>query len=104
MSTTASRTDKPAKHPGVDMAPNGSARTCATATEADSALNRAFSAFARVGPALEHADAVDDLLHVVVREVRELVGVERCSIALRDEQAGLFRGCVGQGGDENIDV
>jgi GAF domain-containing protein/sugar diacid utilization regulator len=104
MSTTASRSEKPAKRLGLDAAPNGSARTCAPATEADSALNRAFAAFARVGPALEHAGALDDLLHVVVREVRELVGVERCSIALRDEQAGLFRGCVGQGGEENIDA
>jgi GAF domain-containing protein len=70
----------------------------------DGPLSRVFSAFARVSAALERAGDVDDLLRVVVCEVRDLVDVERCSVVLRDEKAGLFRGCVGQGGDENIDA
>jgi GAF domain-containing protein/sugar diacid utilization regulator len=69
----------------------------------DGVLARAFAAFARVGVALEQTRELDDLLRVVVREVAGLVGVERCSIHLREEQAGLFRGCVGQGGDRDID-
>jgi GAF domain-containing protein/sugar diacid utilization regulator len=69
----------------------------------DHALGRVFAAFARVGATLERTRDLDDLLRVVVREVAALVGVERCSIHLRDEQAGLFRGCVGQGGERDID-
>ncbi len=64
----------------------------------------ALAAFARVGAALERARDIEELLRVVVREVAELVGVERCSVHLRDEQAGMFRGCVGQGGERNIDA
>ena len=71
--------------------------------KADHALGRVFAAFARVGATLERTRDLDDLLRSVVREVAALVGVERCSIHLRDEQAGLFRGCVGQGGDRDID-
>ena len=103
MSTTTNRIDKHPKQAIAD-ALERPPLSAASGERAESAIARAFAAFARVGPALEHAGAVDDLLHVVVREVRELVGVERCSIALRDEQAGLFRGCVGQGGEENIDA
>src|SRR5919197_859789 len=71
--------------------------------KADHALGRVFAAFARVGATLELTRDLDDLLRAVVREVAALVGVERCSIHLRDEQAGLFRGAVGQGGDRDID-
>lgn len=92
MSNSANRIDAAAKQLG------------APADKTDGPLSRVFSAFARVSAALERAGAVDDLLRVVVCEVRELVDVERCSIVLRDEKAGLFRGCVGQGGDENIDA
>ena len=104
MSTTRNRIEKHAKQATVD-APLGVAAELDAPTEPEeNGLARAFAAFARVGPALECAGAVDDLLRVVVCELRRLVGVERCSIALRDEKAGLFRGCVGQGGDENLDA
>ncbi|HXD57961.1 MAG TPA: GAF domain-containing protein [Thermoleophilaceae bacterium] len=69
----------------------------------DHTLGSVFAAFARVGAKLERTRDVDDLLRVVVREVAALVGVERCSIYFRDEQAGLFRGCVGQGGERDMD-
>ena len=104
MSTTPNRIGKRAKQATADAALGVSAELGAPSATVESALARAFAAFARVGPALESAGAVDDLLRVVVCEVRKLVGVERCSIALRDEAAGLFRGCVGQGGDKNIDA
>jgi GAF domain-containing protein/sugar diacid utilization regulator len=73
------------------------------ADRTDCALARAFAAFARVGEKLEKARDVDELLKAIVHEVREMVGVERCSIHLRDEKAGLFRGCVGEGGERNMD-
>ena len=59
-----------------------------------------LAAFGRVGAALESAREIDDVLRAIVHEVRMLVGVARCSIHLRDEKAGLFRGCVGEGGDD----
>jgi GAF domain-containing protein len=92
MSDTAIRIEAPANHREV------------SAEKTDGPESRVFSAFARVSAALERAGAVDELLRAVVCEVRDLVAVERCSIVLRDEKAGLFRGCVGQGGDENIDA
>ena len=105
MSTRGNRIEKPAKQAPADAALDLSTEFGAAPNETvESALARAFAAFARVGPALDCAGAVDDLLRVIVYEVRSLVGVERCSIALRDGTAGLFRGCVGQGGDENIDA
>lgn len=67
-------------------------------------FTRAFGAFSQVAAALEGASDVDELLHVVARQVSDLVGVERCSIAMRDERAGLFRGRVGHSRDENLDA
>src|ERR1700730_15057251 len=104
MSTTPNRIEKRAKRATADAALGVSAALGAPSQTVESALARAFAAFARGGPALACAGAVDDLLRVVVCEVRKLVGVERCSIGLRDEAAGLFRGCVRQGGDKNIDA
>ena len=103
MSTTTNRIDKHPKQAIAD-ALERPPLSAASGERAESAMARAFAAFARVGPALEQAGAIDDLLRVIVYELRQLVGVKRCSISLRDEAAGLFRGCVGQGGDENIDA
>ncbi len=104
MSKTANRIEAPANHPGDDAASTVTSDACPPVGQTAGPISRVFSAFARVSVALERAGAVDDLLRVVVCEVRDLVDVERCSIVLRDEKAGLFRGCVGQGGDENIDA
>jgi DNA-binding PucR family transcriptional regulator len=71
--------------------------------EGSGAFSRAFAAFGRVGAALETAREIDDVLRAIVHEVRTLVGVERCSIHLREEKAGLFRGCVGEGGERSMD-
>jgi len=65
-------------------------------------LRRACAAFARVAAAADDTTDIDELLHVVARQVRDLVGVERCSIHLRDDSAGIFRGCVGLAGAEDL--
>jgi sugar diacid utilization regulator/GAF domain-containing protein len=61
----------------------------------DSHMRRAFSALSAVTPAISKVTCVDDLLHLVARQANELVGVERCSIYMREERQNLFRGCVG---------
>jgi sugar diacid utilization regulator len=67
-------------------------------------MRRAFAAFTRVAAAVDTSADVDELLHVVARQVSRLVGVERCSIHLRDETAGVFRGRVGQNGQSSLDA
>jgi sugar diacid utilization regulator len=61
----------------------------------DSHMRRAFSALSEVTPAISKVTCVDDLLHLVARQACALVGVERCSIYMREERQNLFRGCVG---------
>jgi sugar diacid utilization regulator len=61
----------------------------------DSHMRRAFSALSEISPAIGQATSVDDLLHLVARQVTALVGVERCTIYMREERQNLFRGCVG---------
>lgn len=61
----------------------------------DSHMRRAFSALSEVTPAIAKVTCIDDLLHLVARQVTALVGVERCSLYLREERQNLFRGCVG---------
>ncbi len=61
----------------------------------DSHMRRAFSALSEISPAIGQATCVDDLLHLVAKQVTALVGVERCTIYMREERQNLFRGCVG---------
>jgi GAF domain-containing protein len=63
---------------------------------------RALQAFADVGAALGASSSVDDVLRVIARKIRELVGVERCSVFLREGDAGLFRGRVTEGGTREL--
>jgi GAF domain-containing protein len=58
---------------------------------------RALDAFAQVSTALGTA-SVDQVLSVIARKVRDLIGVARCSIYLRDGDSDLFRGRVTDGG------
>jgi sugar diacid utilization regulator len=58
-------------------------------------MRRAFSALSEVTPAISQVTCVDDLLHLVAKQASKLVGVERCSIYMREERQNLFRGCVG---------
>lgn len=66
----------------------------------DAVLGRACGAFCRIADSLEHVHDLDELLRSIAREISVLVGVRRCSIHLRDEASGLFRGCVGHGIDD----
>ena len=72
MRTTKDQVVANGKHSnGATARKNGSS---AEAESGDSALARAFAAFARVGEKLEKARDVDELLRSIVHEVRELVG------------------------------
>jgi hypothetical protein len=66
-------------------------------------LRRALAAFSRVAAAADDSADLDGVLHVVARHICELVGVERCSIHLRDEKAGLYIGCVCYAGEPTRD-
>src|SRR6201994_4870602 len=61
----------------------------------ESHMRRAFTALSRVSPTAAAVTCIDDLLRLVAERVADLVGVERCSVYLREERANLFRGCVG---------
>jgi GAF domain-containing protein len=66
-------------------------------------MRRAFTAFSRVVAAAGGGPDMDDLLHIVAKEMSVLVGVGRCSIHLRDEPAGIYRGRVGHSGGACLD-
>jgi sugar diacid utilization regulator len=61
----------------------------------ESHMRRAFTALSRITPAAAAVTSIDDLLRLVTERAAALVGVERCSIYMREERANLFRGCVG---------
>ena len=71
--------------------------------ETQERMKRAFAAFSRVADAVGAAGETEQLLAVVAEEVSTLVGVGRCSIHLRDEATGLFRGRVGRSGGTSLD-
>jgi hypothetical protein len=58
-------------------------------------MQRAFSALSEVTPAIAKVTSIDDLMHLVARQITGLVGVERCSVYMREERQNLFRGCAG---------
>ncbi|HEY2717326.1 MAG TPA: GAF domain-containing protein [Solirubrobacterales bacterium] len=62
----------------------------------DSHMRRAFKALSEVTPAAAGVTGIDQLLRLVADRAADLVGVERCSVYLREERANLFRGCVGR--------
>ncbi|HEX4731379.1 MAG TPA: GAF domain-containing protein [Solirubrobacterales bacterium] len=61
----------------------------------DSHMRRAFTALSEITPAVAGVTSIDDLLRLVTKRAAALVGVERCSIYMREDRANLFRGCVG---------
>jgi sugar diacid utilization regulator len=63
----------------------------------------AIDAFAKIAGELGRLMEMDDLLHLLARTLSDLVGVERYSLHLRDDEAGLFHGRVGHTGTESID-
>lgn len=56
---------------------------------------RVIRAFGDVAAAMSRVHDSDRLLHLMADKICELVGVRRCSVYLRDERSGLFRGQVG---------
>lgn len=60
----------------------------------DSHMQRAFEAFSRITPAIAEVTSIDDLLTLVAKQAAAVVGVERCSVYLREDRQNLFRGCV----------
>jgi sugar diacid utilization regulator len=68
------------------------------------AFENVVRAFGEVAEALT-ADRrdLDQFLHLVAAKICELIEVRRCSVYLRDEKSGLFRGKVGHA-DRDIDA
>jgi len=61
--------------------------------------SRAVTAFSAVAAELNRVENVDDLLVTIARQISDLVGVDRCSVFLRDGREELFRGCVSRASD-----
>ena len=52
------------------------------------------SAFAEVAGAISGDERLDTLLHLVAERICALLGIRRCSVYLRESDAGVFRGQV----------
>jgi sugar diacid utilization regulator len=61
----------------------------------ESHMRRAFTALSEVTSAIAGVTSIVDLLRPVAEQAAELVGVERCSVYLREERQNLFRCCGG---------
>jgi sugar diacid utilization regulator len=61
----------------------------------DSHMSRAFSALSELTPAIARVTSIEELLHLIAKQVTALVGVDRVTIYLREEHQNLYRGCVG---------
>ena len=59
------------------------------------AYRAAVQAFGEIAGALNETRDRDALLFLIARRVCELVGIERCSVYLKDDESGLYRGQVG---------
>lgn len=57
---------------------------------------RAIAAHAAVVRSLSTMTAVEDVLRVVAEALCDLVDAERCSVYLKDDRTGVFRGCIGR--------
>lgn len=68
-----------------------------------SAYRAAIAAFADVAGGLAEVRDLDALLHLIASKITELVGISRCSVYLRDDATGLFKGQVGHC-DHDIDA
>jgi sugar diacid utilization regulator/GAF domain-containing protein len=56
---------------------------------------RAIAAYAAVVRAMATMTTVEDVLRAVATQLCDLVGADRCSIYLKEEDTGIFRGQVG---------
>jgi sugar diacid utilization regulator/GAF domain-containing protein len=68
-----------------------------------SVYRHAIDAFGDVAAAIGEPHEQDELLHLIARQVCELVDVPRCYVYLRDAETGLYRGRVGHD-DKDIDA
>lgn len=59
-------------------------------------LQQAVRAFSDVAAALSESPVTDHVLHLIADRMCELVGVDRCSIYLRNRKTGLFHGQIGR--------
>lgn len=56
-------------------------------------------AFSEVSDALSGGGEFLEILHLIARQARALVGAGRCNLYLREAESGLFRGQVTEGPD-----
>lgn len=72
------------------------------------ALNERYpeiiAAFAEVSERIGGLDDLDAILRQVAGKACDLVGVTRCSVYLKDEETGLFRGQVGASGRDDAAI
>jgi sugar diacid utilization regulator len=73
------------------------------ATTADrKGYRAAVLAFGEIAGALNEAVERQELLRLIARHVCELTGIGRCSVYLREERSGLFRGQAGYDRDQEL--
>src|SRR4051812_29987520 len=66
------------------------------------AYRQAILAFGDVAGALGDVKDLDDLLHLIAQKICVLSDIGRCSVYLRDDSTGLYRGQVGY--DPHVDI
>lgn len=59
-------------------------------------LREVVASFHEISEAIAADAELDLVLHLVARHITRLLGIDRCSVYLRDERSGLFRGQVGE--------
>jgi GAF domain-containing protein len=59
-------------------------------------LSDLVAAFRKVAEAISEDGELDAILHIVGRECCALLDVRRCSVYLKDEDADVYRGRVGE--------
>jgi GAF domain-containing protein/sugar diacid utilization regulator len=75
------------RSPGTDRRPAGPAAP---------GLREVVQSFHEISEAIAAGSELDLILHLVARHITSLLGIDRCSVYLRDERSGLFRGQVGE--------
>lgn len=59
-------------------------------------LREVVQSFHEISEAIAADAQLDLVLHLVARHITTLLGIDRCSVYLRDRRSGLFRGQVGE--------
>ncbi|MGX6448998.1 GAF domain-containing protein, partial [Patulibacter sp. S7RM1-6] len=68
----------------------------ATESVARPGLREVVQSFHEISGAVAADAELDLVLHLVARHITRLLGIDRCSVYLRDARSGLFRGQVGE--------